>query len=310
MSDWRQYASRGEWQRIDAWRVPRRDRAELFDMLAHMVPSRIHGHGVETFTDFISWYEAEDQPTAHAAGLLESLRAITGQNDHVAGQNFRSAVSLAIEVLTEELGIEYEGMRKTYLYWDRDGIQWQLAGNIGRALEERGHKILWQDGFDKYDAWKEKYSWRSAQSLYTLWKSGAFGVNTPLDHALALLDAYEGYKEDLEEVRRRPQRRRVERVLDATGIAHTAYVIGIHHGALIKKPWDNHALRGRKTHQAAKKAARQTGARHEHLRENRLARMTELIQGGHSISNAASICAREGLGSASAIRAQWYRHRK
>lgn len=310
MNDWRQCALRGEWQRVDAWRVPRRERAELIDMLVRVVPQCVRGHGVETFTDFISWHEAEGLPTAHAADLLEKLRAIEDRNDHVAGQNFRSAVSLAIEVLIEELGIEYEGMRKTYLYWDRDGTQWQLSGGIGEALEERGHKILWQDHFDKFVAWKGKYPWRSARSLYTLWRCGAFGVNTPLDHALALLDAYEGYKEDLEEVRLRPQRQRVERMLDAACIAHTAYVIGIHHGALIKKPWESHALRGRKTYQAAKKAARQTGARHEYLRESRFARMTELIQRGLSVSNAASICAREGLGSAGAIRAQWYRRRK
>lgn len=80
--------------------------------------------------------------------------------------------------------------------------------------------------------------------------------------------------------------------------------------ARMKLKWENDALRGRKTYQAAKKAARQTGARHEYLRESRFARMTELIQRGLSVSNAASICAREGLGSAGAIRAQWYRRRK
>lgn len=79
--------------------------------------------------------------------------------------------------------------------------------------------------------------------------------------------------------------------------------------ARMKWAWEAHALRGRKVIESASAGAKQTAAERRPERERRLTRMAELVP-GQSVAQAARICEREGLGTASAIRVQWYRHQK
>ncbi|WP_137700027.1 hypothetical protein [Marimonas lutisalis] len=68
--------------------------------------------------------------------------------------------------------------------------------------------------------------------------------------------------------------------------------------------------RGEKVAGGSKNAAHATNARHEEMRKTRFARLRGLMDGRNlSLSSAAEICEKEGLGSAAAIKKQWNRNK-
>ncbi|MDG1369460.1 MAG: hypothetical protein P8Q48_04355 [Paracoccaceae bacterium] len=69
------------------------------------------------------------------------------------------------------------------------------------------------------------------------------------------------------------------------------------------------AERGNKVAGGARNSAQQTNQRHQKPRAERFARMKYYLDRGLKVTEAARACAKEGLGSKSAIMRQWYRVR-
>lgn len=259
--DWRVYAARGEWQKIDSWKVRGKDREELTDMLEALVPTCVRGHGVETFIDYIRADEAADLPTARAADLFSTLRVSLRYQSDPLGQTFLPAVDLAKQTLLEEEGIEFEGMNDTYFYYVSGDEVIQVRRDIGEAICRKREALLFEgvetepdpEGiYARHDAWIRHYPWRRAVSLRMAWRAGNFQPNSPADHAIALLSAYESFRREFEadvfpnRVRwagvKSGLGNKHHRAVSALFIARIGYIIGRHHEALLKKPWEEHAV--------------------------------------------------------------------
>ncbi len=94
----------------------------------------------------------------------------------------------------------------------------------------------------------------------------------------------------------------------ATAVIY-AFTAGRHFQLALGKEHEPDAIRGGKVLKSARNGAASTNSAFVAQREQRFARMAELVP-RLSVSQAARICEREGLGGAGAIGSQWYRHRK
>ncbi len=94
----------------------------------------------------------------------------------------------------------------------------------------------------------------------------------------------------------------------ATAVIY-AFAAGRHFQLAVGKEHEPDTLRGRKVLKSARDGGASTNSVHAAQREQRFARMAELVP-RLGVSQAANICEREGLGGAKAIRSQWYRHQR
>lgn len=92
-------------------------------------------------------------------------------------------------------------------------------------------------------------------------------------------------------------------------VATYAFAAGRHFQLAVGKEHEPDAIRGGKVLKSARDGAASTNSEHFSKREDRFARMAELVP-RFGVSQAANICEREGFGRATAIRSQWYRHRR
>lgn len=256
--NWRDYAERGKWYKIEAWRLSSDDAVELAAMLQGIVPRRRRGHGVETFEGWIFPHEATNYSEYYSAECLMSvqrrLRSLF-EPKRVAGQVFKAAIDEAIRTI-RRIGIDYQGMHNTYLYYESDRGLHQLDNEFGRAIMERQRQFMLDTNSDPVvvKKWMNLYPWRRCMSLAAAWRGNAFEYNSPMDHALHILNLYEFFREGFvdtlwggKSVGLKGGRGRVQRAHGALDFAKLGFEIGRHYEALLKKPYEEHAVKRMET---------------------------------------------------------------
>lgn len=324
MLDWKGHAARGNWEVLRELSndLPDGDRLELLDVLRSVVPARERGHGIETYKGFIKPWEAESaevQSAAHLANFLELQKRMFFRRsiDHCPQKD---AIELAISTINAN-GIRFEGYRATYVYWHSEKRQWvQLKSKIGSAICKKKIEIMTGGDVEsitsldevtaELESWRSMYPWRACHSLHTHFRCDAFEQFTPIWHALNILDWQEMY---------RTARGRLERLIpdvrdeafDLSTISRAAFEIGRCYEALLKKPFEPHALRGISTLEAAGKAGEARRGTFASQTQLVLDEMDRLIERGHSKSRAAELSVKRGIGTSKAANyALWYRHKK
>ncbi len=318
-TDWREHAKRGDWKNISWILLPVADRVELFEMLRRIVPRRVRGDGVETYEGFIALDESRSKAEFEAvflAGHLERwLQNRAGEDAYDSPLD--EAIEYAIATLQEH-GIKYEGYRETFLYWHHVRRCWlQITGSMATAIKAKVSE-MWDHIDDcpeterdmalrRLVAWKTMYPWRECKSLHTLWQLNVFEPNTPIWHALSIFDWYGPHQEAVDLIGSDDGDYPVE---DRMSFAvESAFEIGRHYEALVKKPFEPHAIRGMKTVEAADKGAEATAAITRERTQPRLEIMKELVP-KHGVANAARLLAAKGMGSFAANKKLWERREK
>lgn len=255
MTDWRALAAAGRWGEIDRRTVRcigREGLRELRDMLEDVLPTVERGHGLETYRSAARWYELGDA-RREAARLLTIVKEQLGDyrlDGELCGVEIMQAVAALRRV-----GIEYEGMDETFVYKTSKGWA-QLRPDFARALHERHREVLIRrferrgsDGLNTYRRWRQLYPWRRASPLRSRWAMGDFQINSPEDHALRVLIAYDGLKKAMRKIQETAGKSRVRgignkggRAMDLLDLARAAMEIGRHSEALRKKPFEPLAL--------------------------------------------------------------------
>ena len=254
--DWREHAKRGNWQKIVYQSLPVADQVELLEMLRRIVPTRVRGHGVETYKGFIAPNEARSKAEYEAVILAERLESWL--QNRARKDAYDSPLDEAIEhaiATLQEHGIKYEGYRETFLYWHPVRGRWlQITGSMATAIKAKVSE-MWDHIDDcpeterdmalrRLVVWEAKYPWRMCKSLHTLWQLNAFEPNTPIQHALSIFDWHELFQDALLLARSDNSDHSSEELLmDAVD---SVFEIGRHYEALIKKPFEPHALHGHK----------------------------------------------------------------
>lgn len=272
---WREHALTGDWHLINEEDVSKDDLPHLLDMLRAEVPERLVGHGVEVSWGYLSAvevvdvylgvhpesenydipYDSQGRPDERAmnrdyraARALERFQAIDSENGpkRPFGEIFKPAVEAAIETAREN-GIVYNGMDDTYIVrrWDRSFRS--LPPRRGRILHEKKLMVLQESSPQEALAWLRQYPWRGLETLNRAWEMGAFERNSPIDHALHILNENRLLGDWLV-IARTPQRYRSTgvgnsgfRALLAMKIADAGFRIGRHFEALRNKPVEAHA---------------------------------------------------------------------
>ncbi len=252
--DWREHARRGEWTRIPALLLSEDDLAELNEMLRRIVPTRKRGHGVETFEGFIRPEEANSEAEYEASLFAEYLTRDLQRRKRKAAYDcpLDEAVDFAIATLQEH-GIKYEGYRETFLYWRTDRSGWlQIPGSMAAAIRAKISE-MWDRLTDlpmaerdtairRLMAWQTMYPWRTCKSLFEVFQINAFETHTPMWHALSIFDWYEQFRDADDLIRSDDGDHSIEQLLkDAV---ESAFEIGLNFEALVKKPYEPHALHG------------------------------------------------------------------
>lgn len=268
---WRNLAQAGDWGNIDPLRLDENERAELRSMLEEIVPKVIKGHGIELFEAHINPDEAGDLNQYLAASLLSYLKQIAPITFKEYFSEIDKAVNSAKEIILKELNVDFEGLQDTYLYKDEAGNYRQIRSDIGSALKAKREGMIFQDYADMNAArnsilrWTSLYPWRSADTLKEFWRREAFSPNSPLDHALHILNWHSLFNVDLDASSESDE----QSAFESHFIAKAAYWIGRHQEALIRKSVDVYAEKkitevyknranGQKGGQASRKAERYT----------------------------------------------------
>ena len=320
MGNWREHAERAEWMKIETFRLSDADRAELFELLRHIVPKRERGHGIETYEGFITPQEPCSATELQAASLVHQLEREQEREARLGDYNCPLAEPVEFAIATvQQHGIKYEGYRGTFLYWHRLQGRWlQIPGNIGAAIVAKRHDMLLSTidcpkservaATRRSVAWDSLYPWRICNSLARLFQIDAFEPNTPLWHALRILDWYENFQNASSLMQSDNGDNPQEGVLmDA---AESGLEIGRSYEALKKKPFELHALRGIKTLKAARAGGDGRRGKFEPKTRAVLVEMERLVAQGHTLSRAAELTANREIGTSKVANlALWHRHK-
>lgn len=300
------FDNRDFWQIMPDHRWPEPDLRDLLSRLKLVVPKRTYGDGVETYEDFIKYFHAEAPDEYEAAFLLHQVQGLLERLVHTGDQSYPSPFEYAVVRATEALqahGIEYRGLRKTYLVWLRkqeryfqetEDVRLELYAarkkDLGDKFDPR--MFAWDNNFvddtsagepiptppgevPGYDHWMSAYGFRAGLlSLRVLFEAGRIEPHTSLWHAVHILQNYETFVEcycDLEGrpiTERFPQQSFGMQVLSA---AQIGIYIGKSLDALEKKHLEHEALASLKTKQMRAKAGGQKSA------SNRVERVEALM---------------------------------
>jgi hypothetical protein len=294
VTSWREFAESRQWWKIEVFLLTKEERAELQRALEGLVPIVEQGHGIEKF---MSHMLPRDARTVEQRDMAQLLQSLATHDFHSPKHDFlRDAVNLSISVI-EDHGFIYEGFNTTYLYWDRE---WkQVYYWFATALREKMFRLL-QDGrlLSERD-WMERYPWRCAMPLSFHFRQREFGIYTPLWHSLNILSCYSAYN----------GAKSGRSLLNAS---EATFEMGRSYDALLKKPYEQHALVGIKNLAGRQKGAAVRRAQTRPPAEAVLAEMRRLIENhGLSASSAALTATKRGFGtSQEANRKLWQRRKK
>lgn len=303
MTGWREHAAAGQWQKIELYRLDTDELTELAAMLRNIVPRATRGHGTEEYEGHIRPEDAVCLESYYAAQILEAVQRRLEELDRC------DCVSEAAEYaknFVRRCGMDFEGWRDTYLYWNPHRRAWQQipSADAIAIIEHRENELSrlselsLEDFIAGYKALElEKKPWRNCQPLHSLFQRDAFERFTPLWHALNILNWDDALPEYL-----------LENCIDAA--LEAAFQIGSSYTTLIDKPNQRHAVRGKEVVRAARKGGdARRGALGPETAQI-LQEMARLTNSGRNIKEAAEALTRKGIGkSAGANRGLWYRHR-
>lgn len=201
--DWREIALHGNWRDLcpeDYQGLEAADRAELISELQRYLPKHAVGHGLETREGYLHPRKAKGPDQIIAAVALFKLQREIDRERDPKDRILGEAIELAKQVVGSELGIhEYHGLLATYLQQLPDGnfrqidISGQEAGDdLGRPVTFWGRKPAGLDELQLRYVLGEvncAYGAKSVQTLAGFWKLGSFELNSPVDHAVSILDA-------------------------------------------------------------------------------------------------------------------------
>jgi hypothetical protein len=139
-NDWRGFIQRSEWTELDFCYVDRADLKEAFDLLAPLVPRSEQGHGVELFEDFVRPEMANTLDERIKSNFLFSIIKRLNTS-HSRFNPFIDEANFAVRWISY-VGFDYEGLRKTFLYWDPCCGEWrQLRSEIALKLIRNRNEI-------------------------------------------------------------------------------------------------------------------------------------------------------------------------
>lgn len=326
----------------DYMRLTEEQATELASLLIERLPQKEYGHGIEIYRDAIGPEDAQNEEHFDMANLLFSLRRwpkahvpeTTGRPETwgTALNATEPALELAYETL-KALGIDEPDWRRTFVWQHPKTGEWFQADTLqveeylekdpwGPVLvaNERQHE-LWLDGVKDYpDASRpeiidiskpesEEQFWKTSRNLAWHFRNMAFEPFTPLWHALNIISHYERSVAPFLSKRSKKSGFKTIKKLDGTFVSIVVdgiFEMGRSYETLRKKPIERFATLGQKISKAQQLGAEMTNSTHAHMRMKRLARMQELVE-KLGVSSAAAQCEKEGLGTANAVRRQWYR---
>jgi len=317
MSDWRKLAEQKAWREIQVWRIPLSELTELMEVIAVHVPRVERGDGLETYIGFLPPEDAETVDQYYSALLMESCQKRLIRNKKVEGRIFDRPVRKAIEVLSW-LGVEYSGLHNTFVYFPKKDVFVQVSSDFGRSITERNKRWveeLMEGKLSHQELHRRKnmYPWRQAHPIFMAWRNGRFGENSAVDHAFHILNEYRLYRAHFYEIVRQEDYARLsgnkhKRAVGIQIVAEYGFKIGRSYEALLKKPYEAHALRGMKTVRSAQFGGQVRAQQGGGSRAQIIAAMQRFIADGHTVSRAAELACRAGHGvTASANRQCWYR---
>lgn len=275
--NWKVHLESKEYYRISAIYVSGYDdKFEIYQALKRIVPTRKWGDGIETYEDFIRPNETETWEMLYASELLWDVRKLLGsfqRSTNSADTPFKYAVDRAKDVLLNH-GINFQGMRKTFLFHSRAGHPRQIDGVIRHKIFIKGEESigskLYDDGreffgelFDYSDeyfeisrekikkelTWTRQYPWRGSLSLSLWYRLDRFEPYTPLWYAVTILDLYENVLVSQMDLlfgsSRTKNFSRSELASTVLSITGNAVTIGQHVEALDKKDIEYEAVKAR-----------------------------------------------------------------
>lgn len=240
-SDWRNHANKNQWNKFDISDVPVQDYPELLMRLKVFLPKRWFGHGIETYEDFITPEDATNSIIFNAALMLRYIRIeVECMMGNIKFDHFEQAEQVAIRTLSERLCVDYKGCDYTYLY-RFPGKGWrQLSSKIGIAIQTRRDNKRSLMGEKEFVEWVSLYPWRGAETLRQLiFLDSAFTPNSPVDHAVNILSLMEIYQDSLNCL----QAGFGQASTESLRLASASFFIGRHYEALIRKPYEEFAIR-------------------------------------------------------------------
>lgn len=239
-------------------------------------------------------------------------------------------------------GVEYEGWNRTYLWQHPQTLDWHqvqadyFEDTLKSAFNSASTRpiTVWIDSAEQEQEFLKQFentdieipliiradlqdtnpdAWISAKPLNVIYNCDLMEPNTPFWHCLNILNWYHhhyeaGWSELFESggLKNWDQEVIVEEV---SKLAEAAYEIGRSYEALLKKPIETDALRGKKTLSAARQGGEIRSAEHKSSRESRFKIMNDLVP-KIGVDRAAVECEILGLGHWTAIKRQWNRAAK
>ena len=338
LPDWRESAKQDRWYEIEVYHLPVSELLELEAAIIAFLPERKRGDGVDSWIGPIPKHEARTHPEYHAAFLLQSVyrRLSLLKADRESPQSiddpdyvglFYNPLECAEQILCD-VGINYQGWQKTYLYFSKKYDCWtQIDTELGDKFSKirmdfdlyRASLIdesidIQNKALEVYRKWINVAEWRNAQTLAQLNRfEEIFEPYTVEFHALKILQYFDSVLRDRSENSDEAGTLHIDsRVHDGKAIFYgeIGFLIGRHYEAISKKPYEPHAIRGMGTLSSSQAGAEARRAKFLDRSQATLREMKRLRDAGHSISRAAEIAATNGFGtSQGANRKLWNRRR-
>ncbi len=278
--------------------MPRVELVAFRERLAAKVTKRSYGDGLETYEDFILPQYAETQEMFEDAKQLYWVRVQLGElGPHefdVGSDPLTKAVLHAVNTLRKS-EIKYYGLKQTYVYWSGEQARYvqisaadrqkalrdaqreigfrfrtdRYAEGLGNNLDlpERDHPSITTEQREVANAWLLAHPSRGSESLSALIALDLLEPNTPLWHALTVIDSHEKMARNKSAAQNTSERDQlcqedVAELLQET--AELGFLMGKSASALEKKPLEYEVIsleRGK--HARAKASGEKSAASRE-----------------------------------------------
>jgi hypothetical protein len=269
--NWRDHVQAGEYWKIALlYDLPMEELLELREILHKIVPKKIYGDGLETYSDYIVSIHASNENDFQSSRLLRIVQQhIDSRNTFNILKNdkpFEKPVLCAIEVLKSH-GITYNGLYDTFIFWSDRRRKWvQIDAHLRRKIFNKGQRELGYrfhyergsifddennhlpdesetsaapDQIQKESEWWRRYPWRGGSScIFYRERQRHIEPFTEFWHALNILIVYEDFKRtfaSLVGARRHKQKSRTHLAVNGLSIAESGRKIGESYDALRTK---------------------------------------------------------------------------
>lgn len=146
---WRKHFESGDFFLVDHYRIPIDDRKMAYDFLERMLPKKVYGDGLQTFSSTIRKKDALNDSEYSAAEIFEGL-----ENYLRLDEDWSEPFSSAVQTITwffQQAGIVFENARQTFLFEKPDG-GWEQAPAI---LSQQIYNYLHRNHPGDSKSWRE-----------------------------------------------------------------------------------------------------------------------------------------------------------